>query len=367
MKVQGSYLRNIDNTLKRLVKINDNFIKALTKNLSLGTKVNLGNKASILGSYATDNRKNIIKENKEYANLSNSITTFTDVIKKLDERQRERTNEVLSMLSEVPTDLSTNIKMAIDTTLRDHPVLRKVYGTLSATAGNAFNWTKQGITEMLGLPTNISLGNLTKIVSWNVTGKWEREVRINKSLPLQTLISLLSSIQKQTWLINNDTLQNIQNGYKSSTRELEDKGGLKRFADSISLGFKKSLLTILGLKYATNGWLPFLKLDNAAFWLSKTFLAPVLGIFGNMGVSLLTLLGKGMINYPTPSIFGLAAAKMIFNRAKTNAKRLADNEKKLNKMRSEAQGNWFNPDYETIKVGGKTLTEKDRSKFIILH
>jgi hypothetical protein len=362
MKVQGSYLRNIDNTLKRLVKINDNFIKALTKNLSLGTKINLGNKASILGSYATDNRKNIIRDNKEYANLSSSISTFTDVIKKLDERQRERTNEVLSMLSEVPTDLSTNISIAIDKTLRDHPMLRKVYGTLSATAGTAFNWTKQGISEMLGLPTNISLGNLTKIVSWNVTGKWEREVRINKSLPLQTLISLLSSIQKQTWLINNDTLQNIQNGYKSSTKELEDKGGLKTLADSISPGLKKMFLTYLGLKAGTNGWLPFLKLDNAAFWLSKKILFPVVGFLGNIGVSLLTILGKGAINYPKITTGFVSVGALLLNRAKTNAKRLADNEKKLNKMRSEAQGNWYNPDYETIKVGGKTLSEKDRSK-----
>lgn len=356
MKVQGSYLRNIDNNLKRLVKINDNFIKALTKNLSLGTRINLGGKASLLGSYATDNRKNIIKDNKEYANLSNSITTFTDVIKKLDERQRERTNEVLSMLSEVPTDLSTNISMAVDKTLRDHPMLRKVYGTLSATAGTAFNWTKQGISEILGLPANVSLGSLTKIASWNVTGKWEREVKINKSLPLQTLISLLSSIQKQTWLINNDTLKNIQDGYKSSTRELEDKGGLKRFADSFGPGLKTFL------KSTALASLLFPNTIGAASLFTVKGTLGLTTFIGKIGISILTLLGKGLINYPTPSILGITAATMILNRAKANAKRLADNEKKLSKMRSEAQGNWFNPDYETIKVGGKILTEKDRSK-----
>lgn len=356
MKVQGSYLRNIDNTLKKLVKINDNFIKALTKNMSLGAKINLGPNSARLGSYAVDNRANVLRDNKEYSALSKNISSFTDVIKELDRKQNERTNELLSVLSEVPSDISTNIGIAIDKSLRESPVLRKFYSASSLVAGSAFNWSRQGIIEMLDLPNNFSLGNLTKIVSWNTTGKWENEVRINKSLPLQTIISLLSSIQKQTWLINNDTLYNIQNGKKSTSRDVNEKGGLKRFADTFSPEIKKSLKGTLlaSLLFPNAVGAPVSLAANSTLWLGT--------LIGKLGVSLLTVLGKGIVNYPAASFVGYTAVNMIYNRAKANAKRMADSEKKLNKMVSEAKGNWFNPDYETIKVGGKTLTEKDRSK-----
>ena len=370
MKVQGSYLRNIDNTLKRLVKINDNFIKALTKNLSLGTKINLGSKASILGSYATDNRKNVIKEAKGYTDISKNISTFTDVLKELDKKQKERTNDVLAMLGEVPTDVSTNITLALDKTLRNHPMLRRLYGAIVKPSMDFGKWTIQGLTNMLGISDLPKMSNLTKIVSWNTTGKWEREVKINKSLPLQTIVSLLSSIQKQTWLLNNNTLPNIEAARRGvvGNKDTEDQGGLKKLTSNLGPMWK------IGLSLFTQANL-FFKM-KPALWLGNilgtNLVLPIANTIFGVARSFLPLVGETLINAPLPFIGTTAAiaqgtALLYAWARRTTQKRISDSKARERRLR-QARGEMFHADYDSNLItrdmrGTKEIVnESDRAQ-----
>ena len=209
VKTQNSYLKDISTNLKALV----NVFKRTGNFPSLS--------GSKMGSYVTDGRSSVVKNTKGFSDLNNGISSLARVIEKATEAQTEKTNEVMTMLGNVPKDISTRLHFFSESLLRKNPLLLKIATTLDNSIFAAGRWTKQGIKELLGFPPNISVDSFTKITSWNVTGKWERELKLNKSLPLQSIVSLLSSIQKETWLLNNEPLKGSRPGQKADIYDKE--------------------------------------------------------------------------------------------------------------------------------------------------
>lgn len=345
VKTQSSYLKDISNSLKTLV----NILKSSGRFHSLS-----GNK---MGSYVTKGRSSIIENNKDFGQITRGISSLSNVI----EKANERADEAITMIGNVPKDISTRLHFFSESILRKNPVLLKIANTLDNTIFAASRWTKKGIKELLGFPPNISMDSFTKIASWNVTGKWERELKLNKSLPLQSIISLLSSIQKETWLLNNETLKGKDSGQKAF--DIYDKGGLAKLMET---GFGQYFL-----KPAAKGSLLATILTKGGFatfmsQLSSWTVLPLAKLIFSMSTGMGNLLLSGVTTFPLTSLTAMsgiyAASKVFMNRSRTLAKRKHDQEYQLRKLEGKLKGNEFTPDYNGPSIKGENVREKDRSK-----
>jgi len=235
-KSQVTVLSAIDKKLAELVKLQRKakdysaYEKEIKRSIKEKTVAQLKKSKANSSYYTDDRRKDIVKASENFSELNDNLKQFTKVLKKMEDTQNSAMDLIAQHFIKAPT-LYEQMSVFFNNKFLKNPKLRKLWN-FTSTVGGWFADLADEIVE----PISDAFSNLIDAaMPWNLfslskKGLWTREVAVQNGMPFQSIISILSGIHKNVWLLNHKTLPELENnftGKKGKKIEVEKRvGGL---------------------------------------------------------------------------------------------------------------------------------------------
>ena len=290
--------RNDDKTLKKTSKMLNKTIK---DGLSDLVKKNMNNK----NAYYTSNvREKIVRNSPDFKLMSDGLSNLTSIVEKIAIEAREQNKTLLGYYAKVPQTFEATLDLQFNRFMRANPWADALYKVGERTVGDFISWssnffsgTFKPLEKLSDLTSYLWIPN---IFSFTKKGLWEKEVNVKQGMPLESIISVLSGIHKNTWILNYRTLPNLLNNKEMDLIENYERSPFGRFMESQSSLMKASIGTI-GLLAAKN----YASLSTmGAMATSIGTIAKTTAMFGAKGLGVL---------FSNPALFlaGVLGSKLV--------------------------------------------------------
>jgi len=240
---QVNLLSSIDKKLADLIRLQRsnkdqrNYEKEIKKAVKERT-VRQMRSSKMNSSYYTDERRqDIISQAPGFSDLNDNLAEFTKTLKKMQESQ-DLQNDFMKQYFISAPGMMERFYGFLNKTFLDNPKLKGLWNLTKLGAG----WISDIADEVLEpLPGMISVLLESfwpnRILSFTKRGRWSREVNVSNAMPFESMISLLSGIHKNVWLLNNKTLLEMEAKFtKKDKKEIEVYeriGFLGKLADTL--------------------------------------------------------------------------------------------------------------------------------------
>ena len=370
---QTSLLESLNNKIGKILTLQASLAKQNQSRTTLrDSTIKNASKSSkfggLLGSFYDDSRRSgVAKGAKGYDALAANLNQFAKVVKGIQEDQKKTTDNLSAYLLKSPETFSDLIEVKMNRVLSKHPIInvirQQLIGAVSGTAGWFADVFKETFSD-LSEPTSglTSLFTPWKILSMAKNGKWLSEVK-HSGMPLETIMSTLSAIHKNVWILNHKTLPELMGGAG---------GGKGAKIDAYERGFLRKFFENSGPKAKLAGGLGALGAGAGMMYGASGMLMNPLGIILQSKVIIPGIIKSvaGAMAGPLGLVFGTALVGSVGKKfIEDFASKFAKNMKEERRAKSKDKGqivdtseeHWFEKAYNAGVSG--TITRKYREWF----